>query len=164
MAGGGHRLRERRPREQPFRILEQRHRLLRHLDAVVVEPPQERRDRDVEHRVLLSQHVLVLREHRRDLHEAVADEAARLFQLLLVVALERVDVRERAHERAAAEDLPLDVEMLVDKDVSALRGYIEAEELRDPAGRKLLVQARERMHAAFRALHEEHARRAKGGS
>ncbi len=81
-------------------------------------------------------------------------------------ALERADARARAQERAAVADLPLNVEMLVDEDVRALRGYVEAEELRDSAGRNLLDQAHERLKAAFRALHEEHDRRAKqqGGS
>jgi hypothetical protein len=37
----------------------------------------------------------VLGEHRRDLQQAVADEVARLLDLLLVVALERVDVDEQ---------------------------------------------------------------------
>ena len=78
--------------------------------------------------------------------------------------LERADARTRAHERAAVADLPLDGEMLVDEDVASLRGYMEAEELRDPSGRKLLESARERLGAAFRVLHEEHTRREKGGS
>ena len=79
-------------------------------------------------------------------------------------ALERADARTRAHERAAVADLPLDGEMLVDEDVASLRGYMEAEELRDPSGKELLKMARERLGAAFRVLHEEHTRREKGGS
>ncbi len=81
-------------------------------------------------------------------------------------ALERADARSRAEERAAVADLRLNVEMLVDGDVAALRGYVEAEELRDAAGRKLLDIAHERLKAAFRAIHDEHDRRAKrqGGS
>lgn len=81
-------------------------------------------------------------------------------------ALERADARTRAQERAAVADLRLNVEMLVDDDVAALRGYVEAEGLRDPSGRNLLEIAHERLKAAFRAVHEEHDRRAKaqGGS
>jgi ribosomal protein L40E len=77
-------------------------------------------------------------------------------------ALEREDARSRARERATVADLPVNVEMLVDGDVAALRGYAEAEGLRDSAGRKLLEEmAHGRLKAAFRALHEEHDRRAK---
>jgi hypothetical protein len=45
----------------------------------------------------------VLREHRRDLHQAVADVAARLLELLLVVALQRVDVAEELLLEAVEE-------------------------------------------------------------
>ncbi len=76
-------------------------------------------------------------------------------------ALEREDARTRAQERAVTADLELNVEMLVDKDAEALRGYVEAEGLRDSAGRKLLDLAHERLKAAFRAVHEEHERRLK---
>src|SRR5207248_5941314 len=92
--GARQRFRERRPREEALRIFHERRRLFRHHDTVIVEAPKKRRDRDVEHRVLLTQHVLVLGEHRSDLQEAVADEVARLLDLLLVVAFERVDVDE----------------------------------------------------------------------
>ncbi len=78
-------------------------------------------------------------------------------------ALERADARTRAQERAATTDLRLNVEMLVDEDVAALKGHVEAEQLCDPSGRKLLELARERMKAVFRAVHAEHDRRAKGG-
>lgn len=82
-------------------------------------------------------------------------------------ALEREDVRRRAQTRAAVADLPLKDEMLLDEDVAALRGNVEAEELRDSAGNKLLDEmALERLKGAFRALHEEHDKRKKqqGGS
>ena len=61
------------------------------------------RDRDVEHRVLLAQHVLVLGEHRCDLEQAVADEIARALDLLLIVALERIDVDEELLLEAVQE-------------------------------------------------------------
>src|SRR5688572_28132533 len=50
----------RRPREDPLGVLQQRHRVLRHVDAVVVQAPQQRRDRHVEHREVVAEHVLVL--------------------------------------------------------------------------------------------------------
>jgi hypothetical protein len=76
-------------------------------------------------------------------------------------ALERQDERMRAKVRGVVTDLPLNDGALVDKDVAALRGYVEAEDLTDVHGRKVLELARERMKAAFRVLHEEHAKRAK---
>ena len=90
----------------------------------------------------------------------IGDEAAHRH------ALERIDERARAQERAAVADLPIDVEMLVDEDVSALRGHVEAETLSDARGDNLLKLARARLKNAFRALHEEQAKRAKqtGGS
>jgi hypothetical protein len=78
-------------------------------------------------------------------------------------ALERDDVRVRAYERSTVADLPLDGSKLVDDDVAALQGYVEAEGLCDEAGRKLLGLPRARLQSVFRALHEEHDRRAKGG-
>jgi len=81
-------------------------------------------------------------------------------------ALEREDARKRALERAAVVDLPLNFEMLIDEDVGALRGYVEAEGLADAGGRNLLEMSNERLKAVFRALHEEDAKRSKetGGS
>src|SRR5439155_24745697 len=61
-------------REQSLGVFHQRCRLLRHLNGVVIEAPEQRRDRDVEHRVILTEHVLVLGEHRRDLHQRIAHE------------------------------------------------------------------------------------------
>ena len=84
-----------RPREQALGVFHQRRGLLGHLDAVVVEAPEQRRDGDVEHRVVVTQHVLVLGEHRRDLQQRVAHQPAGLFGVLLVVALQRVDVAEQ---------------------------------------------------------------------
>src|SRR5262249_46346923 len=101
--GRGKGLDERRPREEAFRVLHQRRRRLGQQDAVVVEPPQQRGDRDVEHRELLAQHVLVLGEHRRDLHQAVAYKAARLVELFLIVAFQRIDVREELFLEAMQE-------------------------------------------------------------
>src|SRR5665213_1491402 len=57
--GGGHGIDERLAREQALGVLQERRRGLVQLDLVVVEPPQERRDRHVEHRELLAQHVLL---------------------------------------------------------------------------------------------------------
>jgi hypothetical protein len=81
-------------------------------------------------------------------------------------ACEREDARTRAQTRAAVADLPLKAGMLLDEDVAALRGYAEAEGLRDSAGNGLLEMAHERLKCAFRALHEEHDKRKKqqGGS
>jgi hypothetical protein len=76
-------------------------------------------------------------------------------------ALERQDARLRAKVRGVVTDLPLNDGVLVDEDVVALRGYVEAEELTDVHGRRVLELARERMKAAFRAVHEEHTKRAK---
>jgi hypothetical protein len=81
-------------------------------------------------------------------------------------ALERQDERERAKVRGSVADLPLNDGALVDKDVAALRGYVEAEGLTDVHGRNLLELARSRMKDVFRAVHEETTKRAKatGGS
>src|SRR6185369_2915038 len=72
-----------RAREDALGVLQERHRVLRHVDAVVVEAPQQRRDRHVEHREVVAQHVLVLQEDRRELREPVADLRARLLELLV---------------------------------------------------------------------------------
>src|SRR3954452_24370464 len=72
-----------RPREDPLGVLQQRHGVLRHVDAVVVEAPEQRRDRDVEHREVVAEHVLVLQEDRRELGQPVADLRARLLELLV---------------------------------------------------------------------------------
>jgi len=85
----------------------------------------------------------------------VGDEGARRR------TLERADARMRAFKRAEVADLTLNVEMLVDEDVAALKGCVEAEELSDSGGRNLLELAHERVMHAFRVLHEERARRAK---
>lgn len=81
-------------------------------------------------------------------------------------ARERQDAHLRATVRGGVTDLPLNDEVLADEDVAALRGYVEAEDLTDAHGRRVLELARERMKAAFRTLHEEHTKRAKapGGS
>jgi len=80
--------------------------------------------------------------------------------------LERQDAHVRAKARGSLTDLPLNDGVLVDEDVDALRGYVEAEKLSDELGRNLLEMARARMQGAFRALHEEHGKREKttGGS
>src|SRR5436190_3272067 len=99
LLGRRQRLDVRGAREDPLGVLEKRDRVLRHVDAVVVEPPEERRDRHVEHREVVAQHVLVLEEDRRELGQAVADLRARLLELLVgslhAAALEDVDVREQ---------------------------------------------------------------------
>ena len=74
-------------------------------------------------------------------------------------ALERADARRRAEERARLTDLPLDRELLLDEDVAALRGYVEAEQLTDTRGNKLLERARQRAEKAFDLLHREYERR-----
>ena len=51
---------------------------------------------------------------------------------------------------------------LVNEDVAALRGFVEIEDTRDEQGRKLLDLARDRVKAAFKAIHaavEERGRR-----
>jgi len=80
--------------------------------------------------------------------------------------LERQDAHVRAKERGSVTDLPLNDGVLVDEDVDALRGYVEAEKLTDEHGRNLLEMARARLQGVFRALHEERAKREKatGGS
>lgn len=81
-------------------------------------------------------------------------------------AFERQDERARAKVRSSVTDLPLNDGVLVDEDVAALRGYVEAEGLTDTHGRRILDLAHERMRAAFKALHDEATKRAKatGGS
>ena len=65
---------------------------LRQLDAVVVEAPQQRRDRHVEHGELVAQHVLLLGEHRRDLRSGCRVTCWRaLLDLLLRALLDRLD-------------------------------------------------------------------------
>jgi hypothetical protein len=85
----------------------------------------------------------------------IGDESARRS------ALEREDTRVRAQERAVVAGLPLNLDLVVDEDVAALRGYREAEDLTDAAGRKLLDQARAQILGVFHALHGERERRAK---
>src|SRR5438093_5077218 len=84
---------KRRPREQTLRVFHERRRGLGQLNAVVVEAPEQRGDRHIEHREVFAQHVFVLGEYRRDLQQAVAHQAAGLFELRLGVSLEPVDVR-----------------------------------------------------------------------
>src|SRR3569832_2736788 len=88
-----------RPGEDPLGVFQQRRRVLRQLDAVVVQAPEQRGDGDVEHREIIAQHVLVLQEHRRELGQPVADVRARLLQRLLVALgnarLERAHVHEQ---------------------------------------------------------------------
>jgi hypothetical protein len=76
-------------------------------------------------------------------------------------ALERADARKRALERAEVTDLALNVKMLVDEDVAAMKGYVEAEELCDEGGRNLLELAHDRVMQAYRVLHDARARRLK---
>src|SRR5687768_6150472 len=94
LLGRSERVDERGAAEEALGVLRERRRLLRELDAVVVEPPQERRNRDVEHREFVAEHVLLLGEHRRDLGEVVADDRPRLLGLLLRAFLDRHDVAE----------------------------------------------------------------------
>src|ERR1700681_2881571 len=101
--GTGQRLDKRRPREQALGVFHQRCGRFGQLDAVIVEAPQERCDSNVEHRELFAKHVFVLGEHRRDLHQAVADQPTRLFELPLVVPFERVDVRKELFLEAMQE-------------------------------------------------------------
>src|SRR5689334_1520831 len=72
-----------RSRKDPFGILQKRYRILGHIDAVVIEAPQKRRDRHVEHRKVVAKHVLVLEEDRRELGEAVANLRSGPFELLV---------------------------------------------------------------------------------
>ena len=69
--------------------------------------------------------------------------------------LERSAVWEQAEASAELTRLPLDRAALVDADVRALQGYVEAEERLAP----LLTQAAGRIRAAFAALHDELARK-----
>src|SRR5437879_2250802 len=101
--GRRERLDERRPREEPLRVFHERRRGLGQRNTVVVEAPEQRSDRHIEHREIFAQHVLVLGEYRCDLQQAVAHQAACLVELLLVVALERVDVREELLLEAVQE-------------------------------------------------------------
>src|SRR6185436_7669289 len=78
--------------EQALGVLHERGALLGQLDPVVVEPPQERRDRDVQHGELLAEHVLLLGEYRRDLRQVVAYDGAPFFRLFLRALLDRLDV------------------------------------------------------------------------
>src|SRR5882762_6011700 len=88
---------ERRTGEEPLRVLHERRGPLGQGHAVVVEPPQERADRHVEHRELVAQHVLLLCEHRRHLRELVGHVLASAVLLLLVSVLERLDMGEKLH-------------------------------------------------------------------
>jgi len=74
---------------------------------------------------------------------------------------ERHAARELAERRAELTGLPLKLTLLVDQDVDALRGYVEAETLTGEQGRNLLEMARARVKRAFRALHAEVARKEK---
>src|SRR5206468_4951934 len=67
-----------RAREDALGVLQQRQRILRQVDAIVVEAPQQRRNGHVEHREVVAQHVLVLQEDRRELRQPVPDLRARL--------------------------------------------------------------------------------------
>ncbi len=118
------------PGEDALGILHQRRRGLAQFNPVVVQAPQERRDGDVEHGEVVAQHVLGAGEHRRELDQAVGDVLARLVDLLLLAALERVDLREeldlhveehqarpRAHHRVRRHELRVRealVDVLVD--------------------------------------------------
>src|SRR5215469_14459296 len=61
-------------------VLQKRRRVLAEVDTVVVQAPQQRGNRDIEHREIVAQHVLVLEEHRCELREAVADVRTGLFE------------------------------------------------------------------------------------
>src|SRR5215468_106385 len=65
-------------------VLQKGRRVLAEVDAVVVQAPQQRGNRDVEHREVVAQHVLVLEEHGRKLRETVANVRASLLQSLFV--------------------------------------------------------------------------------
>src|SRR6266705_1239930 len=88
---------ERGAGEEALCVLHERRGCLRQGHAVVVEPPQERADRHVEHRELVSQHVLLLGEHRRHLRKLVGNVLASAVLLLLVAVLERLDVGKKLH-------------------------------------------------------------------
>ena len=61
----------------------------------MVEPPQQRRDRHVEHGELLAQHEFLPGEHRRDLGQVVADDGAALVALSLRALLDHLDIAEQ---------------------------------------------------------------------
>jgi hypothetical protein len=80
-------------------------------------------------------------------------------------ALERLIERRRALERSEMTDRPLIPSRLVDEDVKALRGHVEADQLADGRGRSLRKLAHDRLARAFKALHEELQRtRTQGGT
>ena len=68
--------------------------------------------------------------------------------------IERRDTWVRAERRARTTRLPLRRSLLIDQDVNALAGFVEAETMLDERGQLLLEQARDRVQAAFFALHE----------
>ncbi len=73
-------------------------------------------------------------------------------------ALERRREWAEGERREKLTHLPLQRDKLVDRDVSELRGSIEASSIRDEAGRNLVDRAREQLAAAFAALAAEHDR------
>lgn len=72
---------------------------------------------------------------------------------------ERGAAHREAHRREELTRLPLQLGLVIDRDVEELRGSLEAEEIRDEEEDRLLDRARLRLRAAFETLAEEHARR-----
>ena len=72
---------------------------------------------------------------------------------------ERLRVRRRAERRAGVTERPLRYSMLLDDDVTAVRGFAEAERLEEVG--QLLERAHTKLEEAFRALHDETRREKK---
>jgi hypothetical protein len=69
-------------------------------------------------------------------------------------AFERTEIWEEALRREALTHLKLRRAQLVNDDVEVLSGFAEAEKLVDEKGQSLLVQARQRIARAFKAIHD----------
>ncbi len=78
----------------------------------------------------------------------VGDEGAHRIQLARALA------RRRAEHRSKLTGLPVRRSSLVDEDVDALTGYVEAEEIKDSRGSPLLRRGIARAALAFQALKE----------
>jgi len=76
--------------------------------------------------------------------------------------LERRREWEEGERREKLTHLPLQRDKLIDRDVSELRGHLEAGAVLDESGKRLVELARGQIAAAFAALADEHDRRAAG--
>ena len=77
--------------------------------------------------------------------------------------LDRQEAREQAERRSKLTGLPVPRESLVDADVEALTGHVEAETLRDTRGSPLLKSAIARAALAYKALEEAKRESVKDG-